>query len=145
MVASQQVTGAELLEFLDSQVRARTMNAGTANSRRTAVRQVLQISFGSDWERSSFQRGDVDELLVRFAEAHQHDFTADSLQSYRSNFRRTVELKLGDAPTSAADGWMTYRFPLRESVTVELHLPIDLTPAEASRLAALITALPVAS
>jgi len=37
----------------------------------------------------------------------------------------------------------SYRFPLREDVAVTLRLPTDLTAAQAARLTAFVTALPI--
>lgn len=136
-------TGQQLIDFLDTEARARNMNAGTASSRRSAVREVLNVAFGDAWKATPFRSSDVDALLDKFSTTHSDDFTPESIQSYRSNFRRTVELSLGDSPVQPTEGWFTYRFPIRDGVVAEMRLPTDLTVAEARRLATLITALPV--
>lgn len=140
---AQSLTGQKLIDYLDAQGGARKMNAGTASSRRSAVREVLNVAFGHAWNTTPFKSSDVDALLDKFAEAHIDDFTPESIQSYRSNFRRTVELSLGANQAEPTEGWLTYRFPIRDGVAAEMRLPADLTIAEARRLATLITALPV--
>jgi hypothetical protein len=136
------VNGAELLAFLDREVTGGRLNAGTASSRRSAVRAVLQAAFASAWQSSRFAVADVPQLLARFDELHADDFTVESLRSYRSNFRRTVELMLGDGnEASTQPEAFTYRFPVRPNFVAEMSLPVDLTAAEARRLSALILAL----
>src|SRR5688572_4140777 len=100
----QSVSGQELIEYLDAEARAHKMNAGTASSRRSAVREVLSVAFGDAWKATAFPSSDVDVLLDKFAEAHQNDFTPESIQSYRSNFRRTVALRVGDTQAEPDDG-----------------------------------------
>lgn len=141
--ATQAANGQQLIDYLDLEARAHRMNSGTASSRKTAVREVLSVSFGDDWAATSFRGADVDVLLERFVAAHRDDFARESIQSYRSNFRRTVELALGGSQADTAETWVSYRFPIREGHAVEMRLPADLTTAEARRLATLINALPV--
>src|SRR5688572_25994612 len=93
---TRSVTGHELIVYLDTEAQAHRMNASTASSRRSAVREVLTVAFGDAWKTTPFQSSDVDALLHEFSEAHHNDFTPESIQSYRSNFRRTVELSMGD-------------------------------------------------
>jgi hypothetical protein len=52
-------------------------------------------------------------------------------------------VNVGDAAEHTRPTHEAYRFPLRADVTVTLRLPTDLTAAEAARLAAFITALPI--
>jgi hypothetical protein len=136
------VDGSELLAFLDREVSGGRLNAGTASSRRSAVRGVLQAAFADEWQSSQFAVVDVPQLLARFDEVHADDFTVESLRSYRSNFRRTVELMLGDGHgASTQPEAFNYRFPVRPNFVAEMSLPVDLTVAEARRLSALILAL----
>jgi hypothetical protein len=143
MNVDQMTTGQQLIDYLDTEARTHRMHAGTASSRKSAVREVLNVSFGEGWEGAPFQSIDVDALLDRFVAAHRDDFARESIQSYRSNFRRTVELALGDSQGDLTESWVSYRFPIRDGYAVEMRLPADLTTAEARRLATLITALPV--
>jgi len=138
------LSGRQLLTYLDAEVRSGQLNAGTASSRRSAVREVLQIAFGERWESAPFSSSDLADLLADFDRKHEADFTPETRSSYRSNFKRTVELCLASSNTDASGTeWMMYRFPIRDGVVVEISLPVDLAPAEAKRLSALITALPV--
>ena len=143
MNASTATTGQQLIDYLDTEARAHRMHPGTASSRKSAVREVLSVSFGDGWAGITFRGTDVDALLEKFVAAHRDDFAKETIQSYRSNFRRAVELALGDSQADKTDDWVTYRFPIRDGEPVEMRLPADLTTAEARRLATLITALPV--
>lgn len=145
MTTQASLTGQQLVDFLDNEVRSNNMHTGTASSRRSAVREVLGVAFGDRWSSTPFGVTDVDGLINRFVAAHRDDFKPESIQSYRSNFRRTIELCLEDKPQPSAEGWFTYRFPIRDGGMAELRLPTDLTAMDARRLASFITTLPVDS
>lgn len=140
------VTGSILLDFLTREGRAGRMNAGTASSRRSAVRTVLRAKFGEDdWETTPFEPLDAPHLADHFAEVSANDFVPGSIASYRSDFVRTVSLWVHRAKKDASEDncdYLTHSIELRPGVTAQLIVPVDLTAREAKRLAALIVALP---
>lgn len=124
------------------------MHAGTAASRRSAVREVLARA----WDRTGmdplvvpFTSEDVPDLLHEFSTSVDGEFGEGTIRSYRSNFQRTVELYLDALEAPDVGEMETYRFPIRPGIAAELTLPANLTQAEAKRLAALIEALPLES
>lgn len=142
------MTGALLIGFLDREARGGELHPGTASSRRSAVREILQLAYGDDWENTVFTIEDVPALLQEFVDERTGDFGDNTIASYRSNFRRTVELFLDAVePEGPGDhdetGWITYRFQVRGSQLVEFELPEDLTTAEAKRLSRFVMALPL--
>lgn len=140
------LNGRLLLEFLDDEAKSGRMHSGTASSRRSAVREVLQVNFKDDWLEAAFEHREVQGLLEEFDNARSGEFGGGTMSSYRSNFRRTVELYF-DGHDEAADAQenprISYRFQLREGLLVDFALPEDVTAAEANRLARFITALPL--
>ena len=137
-------SGRQLLTFLDRQASEKGSNAGTASSRRSAVREVLNVAFGPGWEDKSFTRAAVPSLLDAFAQTRVGDFTKESIRSYQSNFRRTVELSFQESePTKSDVEWLTHRFPIRAGAVAEFSLPVDLSRTEAQRLCTLIANLPL--
>lgn len=140
------VTGSILLDFLTKEGRAGRMNAGTASSRRSAVRTVLRAKFGEDdWETTPFEPQDAPDLADHFAEVSADDFVPGSIASYRSDFVRTVSLWVHRAKKDASedDDYLKHTIAMRPGVTAQLIVPVDLTAREAKRLAALIVALPI--
>ena len=141
------VTGSILLDFLTREGRAGRMNAGTASSRRSAVRTVLRAKFGEDdWETTPFEPPDAPDLADHFADVSADDYTPGSIASYRSDFVRTVSLWGHRAKKDASeddDAYLTHTIALRPGVTAQLIVPVDLTAGEAKRLAALLVALPI--
>jgi len=141
------VTGSILLDFLTREGRAGRMNAGTASSRRSAVRTVLRAKFGKDdWEATPFEPQDAPDLADNFAEVSADDFAPGSIASYRSDFVRTVSLWVHRAKKDASedgDDYLKHTIAVRPGVTAQLIVPVDLTAREAKRLAALIVALPI--
>ncbi len=141
------VTGSILLDFLTREGRAGRMNAGTASSRRSAVRTVLRAKFGEDdWDTTPFEPPDAPDLADHFAEVCANDFVPGSIASYRSDFVRTVSLWVHRAKEDAPeddDDYLTHTIALRPGVAAQLIVPVDLTAREAKRLAALIVALPI--
>ena len=139
------MTGEILVGWLIAEGRSGRMHAGTAASRRSAVREVLQRAVpDGDSDKFPFQEDDVEDLVTAFVSAVAEDFEEGTVRSYRSNFQRTVELYLDSLESAPADDVLTiYRFPVRPGLVAEMHLPTDLTSTEAKRLANLLLALPV--
>jgi hypothetical protein len=141
---ASRITGTVLLDFLNREAAAGRMHAGTAASRRSAVREVLDRAWGRDGLESlevPFTVGDVPDLVRGFAADVADEFGEGTIRSYRSNFQRTVELYLESRGAPADDEMATYQFPIRQGMTAEIRLPVDLTQAEAKRLSALLEAL----
>ena len=145
-MTKQRFTGQMLLDFLDDEAKSGRMHSGTASSRRSAVREVLQVNFEDGWRDVTCDYDHVQALLNTFDKARSGEFGSGTMSSYRSNFRRTVELYLEvgeQAADAGANPRISYRFQLREGLLVDFALPEDLSAAEASRLARFITALPL--
>ena len=102
---------------------------------------------------------DCDDLLAQFASAEAGRLTTNSRQTYKSGFRRGLDMFLRlqaddsdwDAPTrptthgTSAPGvpLVGHMFPLRADITIRVALPTNLTAAEADRLTGFIKALVV--
>src|SRR4051812_7659388 len=111
------MTGRELLAYLDAEAAGGRMHAGTASSRRSAVREVLEVALGDGWENIPFASDHVPELLERFTDARRDEFVSGTITSYQSNFRRTVVLFTSDNgdPGISHEDRVVYRFQVRES------------------------------
>lgn len=144
---SQMITGNRLLGYLDREVEAKRLHPGTASSRRSGVRDVLNVNFGPDrWADTEFSAREVPVLLDRFVAERTGSFNENTITSYRSYFSRAVETYLegnGGAAGQDQDDLISYRAQIRPGLVIELPLPADLTAAEAKRLARFIESLPL--
>ena len=78
-----------LLNFLDYLGQKGLMNATTARSRKASVNGVLGIL--SAEEADDVALLDVDELMHRFSNLQGSNFTPESLQTYRSRVRSSID------------------------------------------------------
>ena len=79
----------ELLKFLDY-VRAKgLMSPNTAESRKASVNKVLGIL--SDEEADDVTALDLDQVISRFGNLHGKQYTPESLRSYRSRVKSSIE------------------------------------------------------
>jgi hypothetical protein len=84
-----QMSKAALLEFLDYLARKGLMNKTTASARKAAVGNVLGIL--SDEEANDISRIDLDDVMRRFQNLNGMNYTADSLATYKSRVRSSIE------------------------------------------------------
>lgn len=92
MAVTDGLTGALLIEAIDREAAAGALNGSSASNCRTAVRKVLELSFGGAWDRTPFQPLDVDGILARFTSRQASALTPGSMHSYQSNFKRAVQI-----------------------------------------------------
>lgn len=141
------ITGERLLRYLDQEVEAKRLHPGTASSRRSGVRDVLNVNFGpDDWEDTEFSADDVPALLEKFVIERTGAFNENTITSYRSYFSRAVETYVEASDDQSAptdDELISYRTQIRPGMVIELPLPADFTAAEAKRLARFIESLPL--
>lgn len=78
-----------LLDFLDYLATKGLMNVTTARSRKAAVNGVLGIL--TDEEASDVAALDLDDLMRRFSNLQGVKFTPESLQTYKSRVKSSIE------------------------------------------------------
>lgn len=78
-----------LLGFLDYLGQKGLMNATTARSRKASVNGVLGIL--SEEEADDVSTLDLDELMHRFSNLQGSKFTPESLQTYKSRVKASIE------------------------------------------------------
>lgn len=79
----------ELLKFLDYVGAKGLLSPSTAESRKASVNKVLGIL--SDDEATDVSRIDLDEVTRRFANLHGQGYTADSLRTYKSRTKSSID------------------------------------------------------
>ncbi|MEF2074793.1 hypothetical protein [Consotaella aegiceratis] len=136
-------TDLETLEaFIGQQLIRNKLTANTANSYASSVRQVFSIA--TDAEKANVLGVDIADLYARFRAAN--DGLADkTAESYESRVRAILKQFAEFVSKEGADGGSTIMgtlaIPLRTGVVKVDGLPSDLTAAEATRIAAMITAM----
>ena len=65
------------------------MNRATAQALAAACRRILEIE--EDWESIDIRNLDVDDILLRFKNLKQKEYTPASLKVYESRFRRALD------------------------------------------------------
>lgn len=80
---------AELLKFLDYVGSKGLMSPATAESRKASVNKVLGIL--SDDEADDVANIDIDEVVHRFANLHGQGYTQDSLRTYKSRTKSSIQ------------------------------------------------------
>ena len=105
---------ADLLKFLDYMGRKGLIPANTASARKAAANKVLQIL--SDDEAEDVTSLDVDETVRRFGNKFRSDYTAESLQSYASRVRSSLDdfKRHCDDPLNFKVGRKSPHRPLRD-------------------------------
>jgi hypothetical protein len=79
----------ELLKFLGNMGRKGMIPANTASARKAAVNKVLSML--NDEEAQDVTSIDVDETIRRFGNRYRSEYTPESLQSYASRLRSSVD------------------------------------------------------
>lgn len=79
----------ELLKFLNYVGAKGLLSPATAESRKASVNKVLGIL--SDDEADDVGKLDLDEVVRRFANLHGQGYTADSLRTYKSRTKSSIE------------------------------------------------------
>lgn len=79
----------ELLNFLDYLGEKGLVARATASARRTAAAKVLAVL--SEDEASNILLHNIDHLMERFENLNPHQYTPDSLQTYRSRLKTALE------------------------------------------------------
>lgn len=79
----------ELLKFLDYVGSKGLMSPATAESRKASVNKVLGIL--SDEEADDVAILDLEEVVRRFANLHGQGYTQDSLRTYKSRTKSSIE------------------------------------------------------
>jgi hypothetical protein len=89
----QSGTGAGMMLLLEAAPKLGLLRAETAKSYRAAVGQILQVAAdGGDFDDVRVLDLDVDETLARFREERGDRYTAGSLASYETRFRKATDL-----------------------------------------------------
>jgi hypothetical protein len=79
----------ELLKFLDYVGAKGLLSPATAESRKASVNKVLGIL--SDDEATDVGKIDLEEVVRRFANLHGQGYTADSLRTYKSRTKSSID------------------------------------------------------
>lgn len=79
----------ELLKFLNYVGSKGLLSPSTVESRKASVNKVLGI-LGDD-EASDVSGLDLDEVMHRFANLHGQEYTADSLRTYKSRVKSSID------------------------------------------------------
>lgn len=80
---------AELLKFLEYVGAKGLLSPATAESRKASVNKVLGIL--SEEEARDVATLDLDEVVRRFANLHGQGYTADSLRTYKSRTKSSID------------------------------------------------------
>lgn len=80
---------AELLKFLTYVGAKGLLSPSTAESRKASVNKVLGIL--TEEEASDVSNIDLDEITKRFAKLHGQGYTADSLRTYKSRTKSSID------------------------------------------------------
>lgn len=79
----------ELLKFLNYVGAKGLLSPATAESRKASVNKVLGIL--SDEEARDVSALDIEEVVRRFANLHGQGYTADSLRTYKSRTKSSID------------------------------------------------------
>jgi hypothetical protein len=85
---SQNRSRDDLVRFLDYTGEKGLVPPSTASARRTAATKVLAVL--SDDEARDVIQVDLDDVMSRFDNLNRHQFTPDSLQTYRSRLKTAL-------------------------------------------------------
>lgn len=87
-------TGLGLVEFWHWAAQRGLMNKNTAGALRAVCVKVLEVE-GDDLASVDLQTLDIEDLLKRFETLRKQKYKPQSLQVYKSRFRKAVEMYLG--------------------------------------------------
>lgn len=79
----------ELMQFLNYVGAKGLLSPATVESRKASVNKVLGIL--SEEEAEDVSKIDLDEVIRRFANLHGQGYTADSLRTYKSRTKSSIE------------------------------------------------------
>ena len=79
----------ELLKFLDYVGEKGLLSPSTAESRKASVNKVLSIL--DDAEAQDVSKLDLDDVALRFANLHGQNYTTDSLRTYKSRTKSSID------------------------------------------------------
>lgn len=150
---ASRITGTSLIDFWQSPFVESRVSGRMAADLATACREVLGTKAASVNLRSH----PVEELLSEYAKAKVMSRPA-TLAAYKSRFKKAVRWYLeylddpenwprdrGRSPEAGVQSFKTklqpFVFPLREDLLLALDLPLDMSAAEAKRLATFIECL----
>lgn len=91
-IATGSVAG--LLDFMDFMVQKGYARAATIGPWKSAAKQVFEKVEGERFAEADVRAVDVDEYLERFTTLSIGTYSAETLQAYRSRFRRAVDAYL---------------------------------------------------
>ena len=148
-----QRTITDLFAFIADLPATRGIAPRTADAYRTAIRVMQDVlDIGPDTNVDDL---DIDEIAQRLHDRTAGRYTHHSIATYTGNIRRVIDLFAGRMPdwkmrprpghhaSVTSETTIAYKIQLRPGKLVVIHLPADLTRAEAKRLATFITSLPV--
>lgn len=92
MIESEDGSGKSLVEHWNWASSKGLMNRNTAGALRAACAQVLSVE--ESWESLDVRTIDAEDLFSRFANLRKQDFTPTSLQTYRSRFKKALNMYL---------------------------------------------------
>jgi hypothetical protein len=145
VTTSTTMTIAGVLADIQALPAAGVVAPKTAEGFRTAILALQRVlDLGDDTDLAVV---DVEELLDRFRAARPPWWSTSTLTTYCSNVRRVLTGVGGGgrrvrSRNLPASGDLAYRVELRPGRFIRFRLPVDLTAAEAGRVARFITALP---
>src|SRR4051812_9366340 len=76
----------EFIGFMDMVAKKGLINPGTANSRKQATLQILEVL--DDQEKQDLRNVDIDSTFTRFANINSARFTPESLKTYKLRFSK---------------------------------------------------------
>lgn len=106
---AQPGSGAGLVEFLDHASDRGMLNANTAGAYKAAAKEVLSAAEPEDWETVDVRTLDVEDICRRFETLRAMRFKPDSLATYKSRFRNSVNMY-----TEYLDNPSGWKSPVRE-------------------------------
>lgn len=129
-------------DFIGQQLIRNKLTTNTANSYASSVSRVFSIA--TDAEKANVLGVDIEDLYARFRAANDGlaDKTAESYEGRVSAIlKQFAEFVAKEGAGGRSTIMGTLAIPLRTGVVKVDGLPSDLTVAEATRIAAMITAM----
>lgn len=131
-----------LTHFVGQQLIRGKLTPNTANSYYSSLNRVFESA--TDPEKANVFNIDLDTLFARFRNSNTDlgDTTAASYESrVRAAINRFAEYAKTEGMASGPATMGTLAIPIRAGLVKIDGLPSDLTPAEAARIATMITAM----
>ncbi len=86
-------SGQDFVDHWDWAAKKGLLNTNTAHAIRAAVARILRIE-GPNWPEIDIRRIDSEALLARFENLEKKQFSPQSLATYRSRFKKGLQLYL---------------------------------------------------